>query len=431
MSVSRACTLVPRQEVRFSAAAEDPVTITLVNGMAECFGSQLVPLRQYVFHQVSSAIFSFNGCELFISTSEKGFDAVYFSAQAHEPPMVQYCGIDAILSCGVRFKAKSQNQPGPVVLITGTPDSGTTTFCRILCNYAANNSWSPLLADIDLNSPGNIPGTISLSVVAQSSAIESSELYKNAMCYFLGTSQASEKTNKLYLKICSKLAAHCKSLLEKRKNGSGAIIHAGNTTPDSIDYQALLENIQRFEANYIIVVGNEQLANGLKTDIRNLPFVSPPEVVVVQKSGGVVQKTPLSRKVIRQQSFINYFYNRTQGDRSPCFRQCRKYSEIECIRMVEACQAPASALPLGKTSLLNPERAVSVDLSAEDVLHLIVGMVFNSKESDGTCPIVGIAHIVENNTLQQQLTFLTCCEYLPADTRVTLLFGNLRWIDSQ
>ena len=49
-----------------------------------------------------------------------------------------------------RQKAKVANGQGPRVMVVGPTDSGKSTLCRILINYALQSDWSPTYVDLDV-----------------------------------------------------------------------------------------------------------------------------------------------------------------------------------------------------------------------------------------------------------------------------------------
>ncbi len=50
----------------------------------------------------------------------------------------------------LRQEALKQKKPGPNILITGAQQSGKSTLCKTLVNYAIKLGWTPFLVDLDL-----------------------------------------------------------------------------------------------------------------------------------------------------------------------------------------------------------------------------------------------------------------------------------------
>lgn len=51
----------------------------------------------------------------------------------------------------MRQQALMLKEEGPRVFVTGSVNSGKSSICKILINYALKLGWKPLLADIDLS----------------------------------------------------------------------------------------------------------------------------------------------------------------------------------------------------------------------------------------------------------------------------------------
>jgi len=74
--------------------------------------------------------------------------------------------------------------------VTGSQQSGKSTLCKILVNYAIKLGWQPVLVDLDLNSAEiSPPGTISAAMVTESAVLPSDNLARNSITYFHGDTQ--------------------------------------------------------------------------------------------------------------------------------------------------------------------------------------------------------------------------------------------------
>ncbi len=382
--------LEPMQELRFISNATG-IEVKLVTGRAEHFGSALVCGQTHAFIQTAGAIFSFNGCSLVITADDVNKATIYISSSEMMKQVINTCACLNVLK-----KAR--------IMLVGNPDSGTSTLSKTLCNYSVRMGLNPLFIDLDVDSSLNLCGTISATKYKSGAS---------KLCMFVGATQVSDDLNRnIFVRLCEKLASCC----EKKTDIDTFIIHSKNVTTD-VGYALLLEQARIWKLNAIVVVGsNETLAHTLRRDLSSQKLST--EVVNVAKSSGVVQKTTANRKEWRQKAFLDHF--------SASFRHIRKYTDLRCFRMIDGSHAPASALPLGKKPKIS--QSTHVDLHVEDVIHQVVGLIFSSSSTtDGICSIDGIAHVVENDTPNQQLIFITCGEKLPA-VPLTLLFGTLKWI---
>merc|ERR1712028_102353 len=79
---------------------------------------------------------------------------------ANETPMRLYQNIHILLDQR-RQAARETGARGPRVLVAGPSDSGKSTLCRILVNYAVRMDNRPIYVDLDVGQGAVVlPGTI-------------------------------------------------------------------------------------------------------------------------------------------------------------------------------------------------------------------------------------------------------------------------------
>jgi len=91
----------------------------------------------------------------------------------------------------MRNEALTQKRVGPMLLVTGSTQSGKSTLCKMLVNYSLKLGWSPVFADIDLQS-GEIspPGSISAAMLNPGEdLLPSDSLHKKSISYFHGKTE--------------------------------------------------------------------------------------------------------------------------------------------------------------------------------------------------------------------------------------------------
>lgn len=106
----------------------------------------------------------------------------------------------------MRNEAQAQKKVGPSLLVTGSTQSGKSTLCKMLVNYSLKLGWSPIFADIDLQS-GEIapPGSISAAMLNPGEdLLPSDSLQKKAISFFHGKTEFV--TQEFYSKQVSELA---------------------------------------------------------------------------------------------------------------------------------------------------------------------------------------------------------------------------------
>lgn len=90
----------------------------------------------------------------------------------------------------MRSSALTQKFVGPRVFVTGNPQSGKTSFVKILVNYALKLGWTPLLVDIDLTKNMiSTPGCMSATLIEDFLDYSSDNFTHKSINYFHGACQ--------------------------------------------------------------------------------------------------------------------------------------------------------------------------------------------------------------------------------------------------
>lgn len=342
--------------------------------------------------------------------------------------MVSYINVHAILE-GRRNRAKalpndSDSSQGPRVIIVGPTDSGKSTLSRMLLSWAAKQGWKPTYVDLDVGQGTiTIPGCIAATPIELPfDPVEGIPL-EMPLVYFYGHTHPGIIAD-LY-KICVKELAE---VLEKQFAGNFESRAAGmviNTMGwiEGVGYELLLHAINMFNANVVLVLGQEKLYSMLKCVLKSKPDV---DVVKLQKSGGVVSRNQKLRTKDRSCKIREYFYG-PANDLSP-HSNTLNFSDVSIYKIGGGPQAPRSALPIGAEPAADPTRLVPVNISA-DLLHSILAVSF-AKEIDQilTCNIAGFICITEVDIPRNQITYLAPCSgELPSRY---LVLGNLTWLET-
>ena len=117
------CTLITRFQswIIFRTDARNAITVTLLKGFAEIFGSELPPEVPLYFPKGSKfAIFTWHKAEIKI-TGEA--ETLYVS---EDTKMREYIEIHSFIQED-RENARAKRQAGPNIIVCGSPSSGKTT----------------------------------------------------------------------------------------------------------------------------------------------------------------------------------------------------------------------------------------------------------------------------------------------------------------
>lgn len=341
-------------------------------GFAELFGTELVAKKPYEFHTGAKvAVFTYHGCKL----SVKGEMDVHYIAR--ETPMIQYLNAHAAIE-QLRVLADEQSENGPIVLVVGPCDVGKSTLCKILLNYAIRQGRTPISVDLDVGQGSiSIPGTIGAFLVERIAHVEDGFSQQAPLVYQFG--HLSPSGNDAYYKLLvTKLAEVTLDRLKTNKKikSSGMIINTCGWVKDA-GYKHILHAAKEFQVASIFVLDQERLYNELLRDVRELPKST--QVVFLQKSGGVVERSRTQRSEARDTRIREYFY----GRRTPFYPHSFdvKWSDIQICK-VGAPSLPDSCMPLGMKADSNKTKLLPVQPN-NSILHHILALTFcDSIEDD-------------------------------------------------
>lgn len=409
-------TLDQDSELRFEIEEKDAkVQIQLKSGSAEMFGTELVKKKSYEFVTGAKvAIFTYQGCTIGV----RGKTDVRYTSK--ETPMVQYLNCHAALE-QMRVQAEEKDSRGPIAMVVGPNDVGKSTLCRILLNYAVRLGRRPLYADIDVGQGSiSIPGTIATILIERPASIEDGFSQTAPLVFHFGHKSPSDNTT-LYSTVISKMAeVTLESLTNKRTKYSGMVINTCGWVKGS-GYRNLLHTAQAFEVGAIFVLDNERLYNELLRDIPS--FVN---VVLLPKSGGVVERSKALRIDARDQRIKEYFY----GFRTPLypFSFEVKWGDVKIFK-IGAPPLPDSCMPIGMKAEDNMTKLVAVQPGPSLMHHLLSLSFAESPEDDViSTNVAGFVCVTDVDTERQTFTVLSP---QPRPLPYTLLLlSELQFMDS-
>ena len=143
------------------------ISIKLVSGSAEIFGTELALGQIYRFSGKKAAIYTWHGCKLEV-TGDCASEYI-----AEETPMTSYSNAHFALE-DLRQAAAERDQQAPRVLVLGPDNAGKSSLVKLFAAYATRNGRQPVIVNLD-NKEGllSIPGT--LSAIALESIIDVEE----------------------------------------------------------------------------------------------------------------------------------------------------------------------------------------------------------------------------------------------------------------
>lgn len=264
-SAPRTQDLAPGTEYRFEVPFNATLTVKLLNGTAECFGTELAcnAKEPYLFRAgTKAAIFTWHGCRLQV---EGDVESEY---QAEETPMVEYANVhfalerlrDAV-STMQEMGSGGEKPIGPRVLVVGPENAGKTSLVRLLTAYGVKMGRQPVVVNLDprqgmLSPPGSLATATMASVLDVEEGWGSSPIngpspvpVKMPLVYHFGLGSPDDNP-KMYRGLVTRLALAVTSRLgeddEARK--SGCIIDTPGVL--SVDKKGVYENIQHVVSEF-------------------------------------------------------------------------------------------------------------------------------------------------------------------------------------
>lgn len=409
--------LEKESELRFEVEAESEVKLELFSGKAEIFGTELSMGRKYIFSAGAKvAVFTWHGCHIKLS----GRTEVSYISK--ETPMVVYLNTHVALE-QMREKAEKEMTRGPRILVVGPSDVGKSTLCSILLNYGVRMGRTPVMIDLDVGQGQvSIPGTIGGYVAERTLDVEEVFSHTAPLVFHFGHTSPSKNLT-LYNLLVSRVADVINDKCDKnpKVNFSGVIVNTGGWVKGS-GYESLKHAAGAFEVDVIAVLDQERLYSELKRDMPD--FV---QIVLLPKSGGVVERSQNTRAEVRDSKVREYFY----GSRNALFPHTFEvpFSEIKVYK-IGAPALPDSCLPLGMKPQDNKTKLVPLQPGMALVHHVFSISSANSTEDNLLeANVVGFVVFSEYHADKQSFTVLSPSPHpLPKNI---LLQTDLQFMDIQ
>ncbi|XP_031786860.1 protein CLP1 homolog isoform X2 [Nasonia vitripennis] len=316
----------------------------------------------------------------------------------------------------MRRVAENNEKRGPILMVAGPSNSGRSTLCRILLNYAVRLGRKPVFVNLDVGQGHiGIPGTIGALLVGRPSNVIHGFSQEAPLVFHFGY-LAPDSNWDLYNQLVSSLSEACIKRLEanrKINKASGIIINTCGSIEDE-GYESVLRAARAFEVDAILAL-DDRLFSKLS---RDLPKVS--KILRLRKSGGVVVRTPAQRTKEVEESVTEYFYGaRTSWISRDEFYKLRtlplyphsfevKWSELKIYKFVCIDSPPLSCLPYGTTIKKKSMILGSIN-PGPDILHHIFSVSFVDSPEDDIMQanVAGFVCVTSVDVEHQTITILS------------------------
>lgn len=406
-------------ELRLEVSRGKDVFVSLRQGTAEIFGSELSLGQKANLNGQAVAVFTFDGCTLEVEGEP---DMAYV---AEETPMVSYVNAHhAINNMRVEARAAAPAPSGtpapgggsggvgqgPRVVVAGPTDVGKSTLCRMLLNWGVRAGFQPTYADLDVGQ-GTVtaPGCLAAAPVETPIDVEEGYPVQVPLVFFYGHATPSDAPE-LYRYLVDRMA----SVLDRRAESSPEVAAAGmviNTLGwvEGLGYELLLHVVRSMKADVVVVLEQDRLYNQLKAALGSQTGSMGRQLQVVKlaKSGGIVARSPQARKDSRISRVREYFYGPT-GTLMP-HSQTLHSEQLQLFRIGGGFRAPSSALPLGATSQADPLKLTPAPVGPE-LLHSLCA-VSHARTPDEllSSNIAGFVLVTDVDVTRGTVTYLAPC----------------------
>ncbi|GLC38630.1 hypothetical protein PLESTB_000454200 [Pleodorina starrii] len=413
-------TLTARQELRLECPNGKPVTIRLEEGTAEVFGTELGRGRSVCVTGQKVAVFTWDGCRV----SVQGEPSVRYVAD--DTPMTSYLNVHQTLNQRREEAAKaapgSAACRGPAVVVVGPTDSGKSTLCRLLGNWAVRSGWQPTFVDLDVGQGTiTVPGCLSAVPLEVPVDIEEGFIADLPIVFYFGHSSPMENPT-LFKALADKLSAllQRRAVTDPRVAASGLIINTFGWV-DGLGYELQKHVIQTFQCDVVLVMEQDRLYAQLQQDLK----ASCPRTTILKlaKSGGAVKREGDERRSAREQRVREYFYGTPRTPLQPATQTIRA-ADLAVYRIGSGPRAPNTALPLGAVSLADPLRLQNLPPSLEQLQCLLAVSHASTPDQILNANVAGFVLVKDVDTARGLVT-VTAPAAGPLPGRY-LLVGSLR-----
>lgn len=376
---------------------------------------------------------------------------------------------------------ENKNKDGPRVLLVGPADSGKTSLARVLTSYAVKLGRMPILVDLDVSQNMlSVPGTISASPMTQDSISASTNAASGntiasgmtSLVLWYGSTDISSnpdlykaQLDKLGKSIDARISSGATSRLGNvnsdsgiDERASGLIINTAGWIED-IGYELLLHAADALRVNVILVMGHDRLYSMLRSHFSKVDSSEnetanssssigkmSPKVIKLPRSGGVVSRDTVHRRISRSLCTKRYFngnmIRNASGKNSdvlvnqytPTLLELN-FSDLNLYKLSSVTLA-ASMLPVSAKQATDPVQLKLVDIGPA-LKHGILAVCHPSavaaykesgRESDlYLSGVAGFVAVEKVNVDREILSLLSpCAGALPSNT---LLVGDIVWME--
>ncbi|KAH7116065.1 Pre-mRNA cleavage complex II protein Clp1-domain-containing protein [Dendryphion nanum] len=373
-AISRTKDLSANTELRFEVSFSQTLTVKLVTGTAELFGTELGPSSTYTFRGTKAAIYTWHGCKIEL-TGE--VDSEYV---AEESQMMSYANAHfALEELRDRAAATKSADGGPRVLVVGPENSGKTSLVRVLTSYAVKMGRRPLVVNLDprqgmLGVPGSFTAAAFSSILDIEEGWGSSPIsgpsptpVKNPLVYHYGLENPEE--GKVFRPLVTRMALAVTSRLEEDADSktTGFVVDAPGAISNGKGgvYENIEHIVSEFSINILFTLGSERLYSDLLRKYSSRDPSDPVHIIRLDKSGGAVTRDESYMKALRQSQIKAYFFGLPGDTALNPHSHMADFDDLNIFRVVDVTSTTPSTFHSGDEhdTFFNPSNPTSTNAS--------------------------------------------------------------------
>lgn len=417
-----------KEELRISVAKISFLSLSLLEGTGEVFGSELKLKKKYFFTSCELVIFTWNskGCKIRLKGN---FQITSYNSS--NTMMLEYLKVNMSLD-NMRRLAKESIQKkimlkkkidiiqtdideefskilpsiGPRVLIVGSQNSGKTTLCQILTCYAIRSGFNVTLIDIDpsLNMI-SLPGSISGIFLNRPFKVEVGiNLEENTPIVFWYGFERIKKNRRLYMKTVKNLIKAIKTrwLFNKCARSGGCMINS-----NELEKNDILEITKALDINILIIIEEEKLYDVLKND--NLIKKMQVKVKKLSKTEGAVKRSIMLKRDLKAGIIEKYFF----GMKKRFYPSSQKFNIDVNFRQMQKNNLNSFFFPSFMECDENSLKIEAFKLDAS-LKNMLLAISFSQNAKD--CfekNVAGFVYITDINFHENTFTCLLPCTFIP------------------
>lgn len=414
---------------KVDVSADARLTIQIISGIAEIFGTELANGREYTFRNYKFSLFAVEDVVLEWRCPELNSNNLFISVDT-----------TATYVYNLHFaleKMRSSSFDGPKVLVVGASCSGKTSLCRTLCAYGMKfKPYQPMYVNLDphqaIFTPPGCLAAIPISDIldvqssrwGESMTSGATQLHsKQPLVKNYGLEKISENRS-LYLDTIAALALDVGERLQNdsQVRRSGYIIDTPSISQLDENFDELETIAKLFKINVVVVLDNEEDSVFEKIASKLSPYVGThvirlPKLSAASDPGDVYKRT-LQRTAIRE-----YFYGTHETVLSP-YVVGADFEDVTVWKPKNILQNP----DLESDSSVN--EFSPVDISASNLQHALVAITYADRKATSSeiqrAPLLGFALITEVNEKRRKLRILLPVPgRLPNKSMVLTSYGYL------